>query len=67
MCRACDTLAAYKDTACCLPNRKLCVSVPTCSNGNGNGKGHAGSSMDTAYMQEEDAIVSILQPLKTFG
>lgn len=49
-----------------MSNETVC-----CRNGNGgNGNGTSskpGSSMDAAYMHEEDAIVSILQPLKTFG
>lgn len=43
---------------------RLCLLSLACSNGNGN---LSSSSMDAAYKQEEDAIVSILQPLKTFG
>jgi hypothetical protein len=38
-----------------------------CSKGNGNGANASAASMDAAYKHEEDAIVSILQPLKTFG
>lgn len=40
-----------------------------CSHGNGvskNGNGKP-SQPDAAYLHEEDAIVSILQPLKAFG
>jgi len=42
----------------------LCCSHGNGTSTNGNGKP---SQPDAAYLHEENAIVSILQPLKAFG